>query len=95
MADERPADLETKDTRGTLLGYIPSAVPNENRVGEALTEDERRRADERGDLSKGLSGVSEEDHQAGQFGITSDSAGKQTSAAATEDAAPAAKRSAK
>lgn len=78
---ERPADMETKDTRGTLLGYIPSTVPNLTRTGSELTEEERKLADDRLRDDR-MSGVSEEEHKRAQFGLTTDSADTQTTSAA-------------
>lgn len=84
--DTPPADMETKDTRGTLLGYIPSTVPHISRTGSELTEEERKRADDR--LRQDGTGVPESEHQAAQFGITTDSAGTQSEpvAGSTENA---------
>jgi len=39
------ADLEVKDTRDTWIGYAPSPLPHENRVGDALDGSERSAAD--------------------------------------------------
>jgi hypothetical protein len=42
MADEkRPEGLETKDTRSTLLGYIPAQVPHVSRTAHELSDRER------------------------------------------------------
>lgn len=42
MAEEtRPEGLETKDTRGTLLGYIPAEVPHVSRTAHELSDAER------------------------------------------------------
>lgn len=42
--DDRPDGMETKSTRNTLVGYTAAAVPNDDRTGDNLTDDERRRA---------------------------------------------------
>lgn len=78
--DERPADMETKDTRGTLLGYIPSTVPHLSRTGSELTEEERKLADDRLRDDR-MSGVPEDEHKRAQFGLTTESGGTQTEAA--------------
>jgi hypothetical protein len=45
MADnERPEGLETKDTRGTLLGYTPAEVPHVSRTAGELSDREREQA---------------------------------------------------
>jgi hypothetical protein len=43
--DKRPEGLETKDTRGTLLGYIPAEVPHVSRTAHELSDDERANAE--------------------------------------------------
>jgi hypothetical protein len=46
MADNtRPEGLETKDTRGTLLGYIPAEVPHVSRTAGELSDREREVAE--------------------------------------------------
>lgn len=46
MADDKaPEHLEYKNTKGTVLGYTAAPVPHANRVGPALSEDERTAAD--------------------------------------------------
>ncbi len=84
--DTPPADMETKDTRGTLLGYIPSTVPHISRTGSELTDDERKRADDR--LRQDGTGVAEDEHKRSQFGIGTDSGGTQSEpvAGTTENA---------
>lgn len=39
--DRLTPELEYKDTRGTVLGYTAAPVPHENRVGSALSDEER------------------------------------------------------
>ena len=73
---EAPEGLETKDTRGTLIGYSPSPVPHQDRTGANLEEDERRKADQHGDWQYGFSGVPEEDADNG--GIVTASGGTQS-----------------
>lgn len=78
-----PEGLEYKDTRGAAIGYGPSQLPHPDRTGSALTDDERRRADEHGRLDGNGTGISEEDHKAAQFtapstGLTTDSGGTQS-----------------
>jgi hypothetical protein len=76
---ETPEGLETKDTRGALLGYEPSQVPHLDRTGSALGDDERRRADQHGDLAHGGSGMPEADaDRVGGVGMTSESGGTQS-----------------
>jgi hypothetical protein len=76
---EAPEGLEHKDTRGALIGYSPSQVPNRDRTGSALDDDERRKADQHGDLAHGFSGVPEADADNG--GIHTASGGTQSKSA--------------
>ena len=81
MAEQRPTGLETKSTIGARLGYIPAVVPTENRTGPELTDDERRRADDHGNLQVGGSGLPEADAE--NSGLATDSGGVQTTHTAT------------
>lgn len=77
MAEQRPEGMETKSTADTgLRGYIPATVPKISRTGPELSDDERRRADDHGNLQVGGSGLPEADAE--NSGIASDSAGVQT-----------------
>lgn len=87
MADanqNRPEGMETKstgstlppdNTRNTVLGYIPSTVPNTTRTGGELTEEEQRIADIHGDLAVGGSGLPEAD--ARNLGMLTETGGTQ------------------
>lgn len=81
MAEQRPSDLETKSTIGNRLGYIPAVVPTENRTGPELTDEERRRADDHGNLQVGGTGLPEADAE--NSGLATDSGGVQTTTPAT------------
>lgn len=79
---EAPEGLETKDTRGATIGYNPSRVPHADRTGSALSEDERRRADDHGRLDANGTGIPEDDHTEAQFpGLTTSSGGTQSRSA--------------
>lgn len=87
-SDERPEDMETKAapvvSAPVSWGYTPSPLPHPDRTGTALTEDERRVADQHGDWQHGFTGVSEDDarthRSAGAgVGLASDSGGTQSS----------------
>lgn len=76
---EAPEGLETKDTRGATIGYNPSRVPHADRTGSALSDNERRLADEHGRLDANGTSIPEDDHTEAQFpGLTSSSGGTQT-----------------
>jgi len=81
MAEQRPDGLETKSTIGNRLGYIPATVPVVNRTGTELSDDERRRADDHGNLQVGGSGLPEADAE--NSGLATDSGGVQTTTPAT------------
>lgn len=75
--DRLTPDLEYKDTRGTVLGYTAAPVPHENRVGSALTDEERKRADSVvGSPAQG-NGLSN-DSLVGVGGLATDSGGTQS-----------------
>lgn len=80
MADnDRPEGLETKSTEEALT-YRPAAVPHISRTGSELTDDERRRADEHGDITKGGTGTPEDQ----PAGVTTASGGKTSKPAAAK-----------
>lgn len=80
MADSAlppPANLEYKDTRNTVIGHTPAAVPHVTVSGTALTDEQRRRADQVvGSPAQG-NGL-QNDNMAAVGGIYTDSGGQQT-----------------
>lgn len=81
MANEQvPEHLEYKDTRGTVLGYTAAPVPHENRVGSALSDDERKQGDAvTGSPAQG-NGLSNDNLQS-VGGLATDSGGTQAAPA--------------
>ena len=81
MAENRPTGMETKSTGDVRLGYIPAELPTETRLYGQLTDDERRRADQHGDLLVSGSGMPA--GEADNLGLTTESGGTQETPTAT------------